>query len=199
LWDFYEHKEEIPELVTVLEAPLKIEQCKVNKQAEITGEHKGVYYYIISSKDEFKVYHARLELLLEGDIDNKMDRITSIEFGLDTKYFFVGTEKGLIHKYELPSPQEVADDYQRGKNGEAPRAKMLNFQDADGKDIENRPEKDKTKDYAITNLYKVRGILEIDFFVLYVRYSGLFVWDEDMDKFTKVNCGDIDASVYEAG
>jgi len=124
LWDFYEHKEEIPELVTVLEAPLKIEYCKVNKQAEEAGEHKGIYYYIISSKDEFKVYHARLELLLEGDIDNKMDRITSIEFGLDTKYFYIGTEKGLIHKYELPSPQEVTDDYQRGKKGEAPKAKM---------------------------------------------------------------------------
>ena len=82
---------------------------------------------MISSKDEFKVYHARLELLLEGDIDNKMDRITSIEFGLDTKYLYIGTEKGLIHKFELPALKVVADEYQKGKNGEAPRAKMLKF------------------------------------------------------------------------
>jgi len=104
LWDFFDHKEEIPELVTVLECPLKIEQVKVNKLAEENGEHKNVYYYVISSKDEFKVYHGRLELLLEGDIDNKMDRITSIEFGLDTRYLYIGTEKGNIIKYELPSP-----------------------------------------------------------------------------------------------
>jgi hypothetical protein len=41
---------------------------KVNKLAEESGERKGVYYYVISSKDEFKVYIGRLELLLEGDI-----------------------------------------------------------------------------------------------------------------------------------
>jgi len=104
LWDFFDHKEEIPELVTVLEAPLKIEHVSVNRQAEESGEHKGVYYYVISSKDEFKIYHGRLELLLIGDIENKMDRITSIEFGLDTRYLYVGTEKGLIFKYDLPSP-----------------------------------------------------------------------------------------------
>jgi hypothetical protein len=68
LWDFFDHKDEIPELVTVLQAPLKIEIVKVNKLAEESGERKGVYYYVISSKDEFKVYIGRLELLLEGDI-----------------------------------------------------------------------------------------------------------------------------------
>jgi len=34
--------------------------------------------------------------------------------------------------------------------------------------------------------------------VIYVKHSGLFVWDEDIDRFTKVDCGNLDASVYEA-
>ena len=79
--------------------------------AEESGERKGVYYYVISSKDEFKIYIGRLELLLEGDIQNKMDKITAIEFGIDTKFLYVGTEKGLILKFELPSPAEVAEEY----------------------------------------------------------------------------------------
>lgn len=84
LWDFYDNKKEIPQLVTVLESPLKIESkvdvgkrekkdvfcMKVNKFAEENGERKDVFYYIIALKDVFKVYIGRLDLLLEGDIGN---------------------------------------------------------------------------------------------------------------------------------
>lgn len=38
IWDFFDKKEEVPELVTVLEPPLKIECLKVNKYAEMTGD-----------------------------------------------------------------------------------------------------------------------------------------------------------------
>ena len=34
LWDFFNHKEEVPELVTVLESPIKIDCLKVNLVAE---------------------------------------------------------------------------------------------------------------------------------------------------------------------
>ena len=34
LWDFFDHKEEVPELVTVLESPIKIDLLKVNKFTE---------------------------------------------------------------------------------------------------------------------------------------------------------------------
>jgi hypothetical protein len=36
-----------------------------------------------------------------------MDKITSIEFGIDTMKLYMGTEKGFIHIFELPSPKEV--------------------------------------------------------------------------------------------
>lgn len=76
LWDFFDHKEEIPELVTVLgdaqkqnnksslteiEPKLKIEHIKVNKIASHSGERRGIYYYITSNGSQFTVYHGRLE------------------------------------------------------------------------------------------------------------------------------------------
>jgi hypothetical protein len=38
LWNFQRRKEEIPQLVTVLETPLKVECLAVNKFAEESGE-----------------------------------------------------------------------------------------------------------------------------------------------------------------
>ena len=123
LWDFFNHKDEVPELVTVLEAPLRIEQLKVNLRAETTGGRRNVFYYVISCGDTFKVYHSRLELLLEGTIE--VDQITSIEFGVETASLFIGTAKGFVHKFELPTPKEVRDENKKLKNGEAAKAKRI--------------------------------------------------------------------------
>lgn len=171
LWDFFNHKDEVPELVTVLEAPIKVEHLKVNFQAEDTGDRKNVFYYIISCDDIFKVYHGRLELLLEGDIDNRNDHITSIEFGIDTQRLFIGTSKGLVHEFELPSPKEVREDYKKPKSGEAPKARRI------GEPI--RIEEKKDNEYSISLLYRVTGILEENFFAMHVQHSGLWVWNAD--------------------
>ena len=82
MWDYFGHKEEVPELVTVLDTPLKIECIKVNKYSEESGEKKGVFFYAVSYLDKFRVYFGRLELLIEGYIDNDEDVIKSIEFGV---------------------------------------------------------------------------------------------------------------------
>lgn len=66
LWDYFCHKEEVPELVTVLDTPLKIECIKVNKFSEESGEKKGVFFYAVSYQNKFRVYFGRLELLIEG-------------------------------------------------------------------------------------------------------------------------------------
>ena len=51
-----------------------------------------------------------------------------------------------------------------------------------------RAEKKKDNDYSIKNLYKIRGIIEIDFFAINVRHSGLFIYDEDEGVCNKVIC-----------
>jgi hypothetical protein len=83
----------MPALITMLESPLKIEMLKVNKYAELEGDRKFVYYYAVTCRDEFKVYHGRLELLMSG---NASDNITSIEFGLRAQNIYFGTSKGTI-------------------------------------------------------------------------------------------------------
>ena len=186
LWDFFNHKDEVPELVTVLEAPIKIEQLKVNLKAETSGSRRNVFYYVISCGDTFKVYHGRLELLLEGTIE--VDQITSIEFGMDTKSLFIGTAKGFVHQYELPSPKEVRDEYKKPKNGEAAQAKRI------GQPI--RIENRKDHNYRIESIYRIAGISEENFMALHVRHSGLWVWNaDDADKRrNRIECPE-----YEAG
>jgi hypothetical protein len=121
----------------------------------------------------FKIYIDRLDLLLEGDIGNTMDSICSIEFGIDTKHFYLGTLKGFIHKFELPSPEEVKNEYSRGPKGEPPRARRA----ADP----FSPEEKKNYDYSITLLYRIAGILEQDFFLMHVKNSGLKVWNQEKE------------------
>lgn len=182
LWDFFDQQDEVPELVTVLEAPLKIECLKVNLYAEDVGERQGEFYYVISARDVFKVYIGRMELILEGDIDDKRDSIKSIEFGIDMKLLYLGTEKGKIITYELPSRQEVEQNdgnrYPVGANGEPPRARMLGEP--------KRSDQKSDNDYSVLLLYRILGFLEEDFFVMHVRHSGLKVWNQDTDQFHRI-------------
>lgn len=182
LWDFFDHKEEVPELVTVLEAPLKIECIKVNKFAEQTGERKGEFYYVISARDEFKIYIGRMELLLEGTIDDNRDIIKSIEFGIDLKLLYIGTEKGKLFTFELPSRQEVEQNdhrrYPRGKNNEPPRAIPVG---------EPRKAHDKSDyEYSVTLLYRITGILDENFFAMHVKHAGLKIWNHDTNQLNRV-------------
>ena len=171
LWDFQGGKADVPQLVTVLEAPLRIECVKVNKFAEPDGEREGVYYYVIAAKDEFRVYRGRLELLFVGDIENRTDSITSIEFGLETKSLYLGTLKGLVHKFELPSPSEVRKEYAKPANGEPPRARR-----AGGPFV---AEEKKDYDYAVSIMHRVHGVLEEDFFVMHVKHAGIKLCNYD--------------------
>jgi hypothetical protein len=109
-----------------------------------------------------------------------MDSICSIEFGIDTKHFYVGTLKGYIHKFDLPGPEEVANEYERGPKDEPPRARKA----ADP----FSPEEKKNYDYSISLLYRVLGILEEDFFLMHVKNSGLKVWNQDKEIINKVEC-----------
>ena len=45
-------------------------------------QKKGVFFYAVSFLNKFRVYFGRLELLIEGYLDNDEDVIKSIEFGV---------------------------------------------------------------------------------------------------------------------
>jgi len=115
LWNFFEHNREAPELVTILQLKSSMkERCiKVNKRADTKGETKGMYFYVITDGNQFKVYQGRLDLLIEGEIGDSTDKITCIEFGSETKTIFFGTQKGTIVKFEIPSAKVIAAELKK--------------------------------------------------------------------------------------
>ena len=74
------------------------------------------------------------------------------------------------------------EEYKRGKNGEAPRAKTVGGA--------FRPEQKKDYDYSISSLYKIQGVLERDFFSIAVKHSGLFLWNEEKGECTHIELSD---------
>lgn len=93
----------------------------------------------------------------------------------------MGTLKGFIHKFELPSPEEVRNEYEVEKEGEPPKA----IRAAEP----FNPGEKGSYDYSISLLYRVAGILEEDFFLMHVKHSGLKVWNQDKeDSCKKVEC-----------
>lgn len=154
-----------------METKQKIECLKVNKFPEKEGERAGVYYYVISEKDKFSVYIGRLQLFMKGDVDNMNDNITSFEFGIDTRHLYVGTQKGNIHKFELPSPAIVEEGQLEKDDKGIPIAKKV------GEPFS--AEEQKNYDYSVQTLYRLTGILEEDYFILHVKFRGLKVYNAD--------------------
>lgn len=101
--------------------------------------------------------------------------ITSIEFGIDTCKLYIGTKKGYVHIFELPSPKEVHQEYKTKKNETVPKAKRIGSQD---KII--RIEDSLDYDYAIDIMYRITGYLEQDLFAIHVKHSGLWIFNADL-------------------
>ena len=53
LWDFFDHKEEAPELLTMMTPALKVENIYVNKNR---NEEASPLYVLITCKDSFILY-----------------------------------------------------------------------------------------------------------------------------------------------
>jgi len=63
LWDFYDHKEEAPELITAMDSTLKVEQIYVNKNC------KGALFVVVVCQDELIVYTGRLEKKFSAQLE----------------------------------------------------------------------------------------------------------------------------------
>ena len=64
----------------------------------------------------------------------------------------------------------------------------------DSENLQNpfRPEDKKDKDFAISILYRLTGILDEDWFTMHVKNSGLKVWNADKQKIAKVEIPEYD-------
>jgi len=101
LWDFYDHVEEAPELVSLVQCPIRVENMFVSKDDETK-----VHYFFISCQEEYIIYTGRLEMKTTGSIvaDTKQfsDRIKCVEFTVDNKKIFVGSTKGRFYTIKMP-------------------------------------------------------------------------------------------------
>lgn len=61
VWEFVHEKDDAPDLYSVLQVPLKVEQSFVNRR----GQNN---YQIVTCKDSFSVYQDKLDPLFEGSV-----------------------------------------------------------------------------------------------------------------------------------
>jgi hypothetical protein len=105
LWDFWDHKEEAPQLLTTMEAPFVIDKvfcfhvCKQNK--------KSPNYVLITHGGTFQLYQGRLELFFEDKIVGTTlginPTVESAEywFGDQQSKMIIGTSDGRLIIYDL--------------------------------------------------------------------------------------------------
>ena len=118
LWDFYDHKEEAPELITSLDSTLKVEQIYVNKHCRLPPDYgldpksnKFPLCLVVVCKDEFIVYKDRLEKKSQGTLPDASVSITSAEFSWDSATLYLGTSNGKIHSYNTSNGQQEGNEF----------------------------------------------------------------------------------------
>ena len=89
LWDFDDHKEEAPVLVTMMTPTLKVENIYINKNR---SEEGAPLYVLITCQNEFILYQKRLEVKMRGAIEKAT--ITAACFNKDSTLLLIGTSKG---------------------------------------------------------------------------------------------------------
>ena len=112
LWDFFDHKEEAPELLTMMTPLLKVENIFINKNCENRyklenkPEDQVELFVLITCKNEFVLYERRLVEKFRGSIDKAV--ITAACFSRDSSLLLIGTSKGQIITYKVNAGDPVA-------------------------------------------------------------------------------------------
>ena len=139
LWDFYDHKEEAPELITACECPLVIENVFVNKNSENsyskkevvmgkTKETKGQFYCLVTNQDQYALYKDRMDLVRTGNTHAWGDEhITCAEFNKDSTCFWIATNKGNIIKMSTATGDQVGKLFNVSPEIGRPITKMERF------------------------------------------------------------------------
>jgi len=91
LWDFFDHREEAPELISIELASINIQRAFINKGSK---EFQGLF----TSEGDYIYYTGRLKKIFEGKIEGI---VTCAEFAFDEQAVFIGTSKGKILKLNI--------------------------------------------------------------------------------------------------
>ena len=96
LWDFFDHKEEAPELLTMMTPALKVENIFINKNRD---EESSPLYVLITCQNEFILYQKRLEVVFRAQIEK--GTITTACFNRDSTLLLIGTSLGQVLTYKI--------------------------------------------------------------------------------------------------
>ena len=105
LWDFYEHREEAPQLISTIELPFEIENVYTNSICK-QGK-KNNPFVLVTNKNHFMLFEKRLELKFKGKCEEG-GIFTSAEFH-HTEKLVLGTSNGKLMVYDI-TMQELAYD-----------------------------------------------------------------------------------------
>lgn len=84
------------------------------------------------SGDEFRIYVGNLNFIRKGTV--RQDTITTLGFGNENRFLYIGTKKGLIYRYELPDLTEISA-LQKKKDEEAAKPTGEPFKASSGKPV----------------------------------------------------------------
>ena len=104
LWDFYDHKEEAPELLTVMTPTLKVENIFINKNRI---EDAAPFYVLITCQNNFILYQKRLEAKFKDSIQGA--NITAACFSKDSTLLLIGTSTGKVLTYKIKADETGAE------------------------------------------------------------------------------------------
>ena len=111
LWDFYDHKEEAPELITAMqldtEVDFQVERVFINKNSR-----SSALFLLVTYKYKFVVYSGRLEIKFQKELEDDEELITAGAFSKDSSTVIIGTSMGKVYSYKITDGSYSKQPYQ---------------------------------------------------------------------------------------
>ena len=115
LWDFYDHREEAPELITAEQLTQDPEDFVIEK-VFINKNCKGQNTYVLTTcRNKFKLYAGKLDVKFERELDQLSDVITCGAFSRSSETLFIGTSMGKILAYRTSDGELDGMPHQAGE------------------------------------------------------------------------------------
>ena len=151
LWDFYELKDEAPELITACESQLKPDFVFVNKKTANSDKNSfRDCYVLVTQENLYVLYKGRLDRVFEGKIDayNGFGKIMCCEFDGGNTIMWLGLSNGKMVTIDLKTGNEVG--------------RAVNFSEEFGK--------------PVTKMERFAGIFDQNYLLIVVDDEESFVW-----------------------
>lgn len=100
LWDFYDHREEAPELITAEQLSeqdeFQVERVFINKNSKCTA-----LFVLVTWKYKFILYTGRLEVKFSKELERTDEHVTAAAFSKDSSMLLIGTSLGKVIAYRV--------------------------------------------------------------------------------------------------